>query len=55
MAWYYVRTHADGTGTGTGDQGRYASQQTGDWDTTFTTTAEYYPSIEAALAATTPL
>ena len=54
MAWFYVRTHADGTGTGTGDQGRYATQQTGDWDTTFTTTAEYYPSIEAALAATTP-
>ncbi len=53
MAFYYVRDHADGVGSATGDGGRYASVQTGDWDTVFTVTTAYYVSLEAALAATT--
>lgn len=53
MAYYYVRDHADGTGTATGDGGRYTSQKTGDWDTAFSATTEYYASISAALGATT--
>lgn len=49
MAYYYVRND----GTATGDGGRYASQQTGDWDTTLGGTSNFYASVAAAIAATT--
>lgn len=55
MAFYYVKD--DGTaesGTATGDGGRYTTQKTGDWSTAFSATTEYYASIGAAVAATTP-
>lgn len=52
--FYYVRDHADGTGTATGDGGRYTSQQTGDWDTTFAAATAYYSDVQTALGATTP-
>lgn len=47
MGYYYVRDHADGTGTRT--SGGSKTLQTGDWDTTFTVTGDYYASIDAAL------
>lgn len=54
MAYFYVRDHADGIGTATGDGGRTAAVQTGDWDTVFSATTQYYVSMVAAFAATTP-
>lgn len=54
MAFFYIRDSVDGTGSATGDGGRYASQQTGDWDTTFPSTASYYENEAAVIAATTP-
>jgi len=55
VRYFYARTHADGTGTaGGGVGGVYSSQQTGDWDTIFSTTAEYYASMEDCYTATTP-
>jgi len=50
---YYVRDNAAGTGTATGDGGRYTTPQTGDWDTTFPATTSYYASISALLATVT--
>ena len=46
MAYYYVKNGL----TGTGDQGRYASKQTG----AFPTTTGGYPTILATFSATTP-
>ncbi len=54
MAYFYIRDHADGTGTATGDGGRYATQQIDDWDTTFPATTQYYGSFVDAFLATTP-
>lgn len=50
MAWIYVRN--DGTATGNG--GRYLTQQTGDWDTTFPTTDMYYASLVDAFNLPAP-
>ncbi len=50
MAFYYVKSG----GTATGDGGRYTTQKTGSWASAFTAITEYYGSIEAVVAATTP-
>lgn len=47
-AYYYVKSG----GTGTGNTGRFTSKQTGSFTTMGSTV--YYPTITAALAATTP-
>ena len=55
MAYFYVRDHADGVGTADGgDGGRYATKQTGDWDTTLGATTGYYSGLRQPFLATTP-
>lgn len=49
MAYYYVRD--DGTAAAATDDGRYASQQSGSFDTLGV--ANFYGSVEIAMAATT--
>jgi len=53
VSFIYYRDGAT-TGTATGDGGLYATEQdlSSGWTSAFTTTAEYYASEEAALAAT---
>ena len=48
MAYYYVKSG----GTATGDDGRYASQQTGSFAALGA--SGYYDNISAAIVATTP-
>lgn len=48
MAYFYVRTHADGTGTRTTGGG--TTLQTGDWDTTLGAVGNYYASINDAIS-----
>ena len=48
----YVRDHADGTGT-RATSTAYTSAQTGDWDTTLSSTGDYYASVSSAITNNT--
>lgn len=50
MAFYYVKSG----GTAAGNLGRYTTQKTGSWATAFSSTAEYYGTMDAVMSATTP-